>query len=250
MSFSNSQNFANRIIDRVHDAIDDAGVEAPVVSNIAEGVLLDYSLAHPRIVFELLSGDGSVFRFALSSWTAATWVSGFSRIRWVQYPYATTTQDAQAYRLDESQFYLDPDPDAPTHLQFPTLTPANGASNIRVAWTALHTIGTNATTVPAHHQVGVEYLGACAVCEVQVASFGRLSDSGIAGDSADHKAKAAEWREIARMFCKRGRDQLGMSAGGEGGKAAGTPAITIAEFDPLSRRSGGPGLLYRRRKDT
>lgn len=250
MSFTNSQNFANRVIDRIGDSIDDAGVEAAVVSNVAEGVFDRYSLAHPRVVIESIDGDGSAFRFALSSWTAATWANGFSRIMWIQYPYASTTQDPDAYRLDESQFYLDPDPDAPTHLQFPSLAPAAGTGNIRVAWTALHTITDSATTVPAHHQAAVEYLAACAVCHVQAASFGKLSDSGLAGDSVDHKAKAAEWRELAKMFCKHGNEQLGITGGGGSGKATGKPALTYAELDPLNQRSGGPGLLYRRREDT
>lgn len=213
--FTSLEDLTTRVLQLVAHHAGDEAVEQALVQDECTAAVADYSRHYPRVVYELLSGDGSKILFPLSSFTVS-WVDGFSVIQKIEHP----TGDNPRTYLDESRYELVPDNEAPTDIEFIS-APVTGTNNVRVVHTGMHSV-TNATTpvqtIPDNHEGGVEYLAACRVARVQSATFGHSVDPTIEADSSNSIGRTDAWEKIADMFCRKANEALGISGGGDGAK--------------------------------
>lgn len=250
MAFTNRQ----ELVDRVESVLanERSGsdkVSRAIIQDEADATVVWLSRYVPRHVSATISGDGSAYQFALSSFTVP-WVVGFSTLDWVEYE--TGEQERRFVPLDVVELF--PSIDTATHLHFSDTTPASASGNIRVSYTALHSVTDATSTVPDHLEPGFEYGLVCSVSLAMAARMAHTTSAAIEADSVNYRSKEQEWRSIATAYCDKASAVLGVSldppsSGGSGGGASSgssKPAGRWADVDPVASGWGGP--LFRSRR--
>jgi len=148
-----------------------------------------YSRDNPREIDAKLTGDGSQTTFAASGITS--WETGFSDVRYLEWPVGNQPRsflppnenirqlvEDQVHYLETQRFTLDTD------------------EEMRLVFTALHTIDSDSTTVPSRDQDAVVALAASFLARQLAAHYGEQTDATLA-DTVDHAGKAAEFTSLA-----------------------------------------------------
>ena len=180
-------------------------VEADKIQAINTALKL-HSRQKPLVVVEDVDGDGG-FDYAVSD--LASWSTGFSVIKTVEYPVDDDDETPDVLQDDQWIIYEKP---AGKFLRFLEDKPA-ADEDIRVAYTALHTCTALACSVDDFDEQAVQMLCASIFCDMLATYFAQTQDSTIAADSVDHNSKAREYAARAKTYRKQYFDHLGIKEG-------------------------------------
>ena len=215
------------LVTRATALVNDTGgdLTSPMFEDAFREALTRYDGDVPLQVVEDLSGDGSTYDFALTSW-----VDHFSSVVSVEYPAGyrpAALMDASEYTIYRTESTND--------LRLQTMTPG-ATETVRVTYTARHTISgldaAAATTVYGWHEEAI-------VCLAASRLLIRLADkylheqggSMLAADGIDRNSKSDIARRLANSLEKDYRDYLDIESGV---MAAGT----VVDWDTTFAGSG------------
>lgn len=167
----------------------------------------EHSRRRPHVVVEDEDGDGG-FDYAVT--LLASWATGFSVIKTVEYPVDDDDETPDILQDDTWMMYEKP---AGEYLRFLEDEPS-ATETFRVAYTALHTCTDAACTVEAFDEEAVQALAAAHFCNMLSAYYAQTQDSTINADSVDHSSKGREYAARAKMYRKIYFDHLGVKEGG------------------------------------
>lgn len=241
MAFTTKQDLADRAEALVHHHVRDA-ISRTAIESVLDSTVLWLCRYSPRIVTDLtLDGDGTTTQFALSS-LAVAWVNGFSTLRRVEHP---TGENPRRF-LDSSEFWLFPEPDQATHVEFRT-APDSGTNNIRLTYTAPHTVDGSSSTVPDHEEPAYEFALAAKVAEIEAGRTSRFTDSELDADAVDYGGASGRWLEVSRAWLRQAGQVLGVDlTASPGAQGTSAPALGWVDYDPTTRLGGH--LLRSRRE--
>ena len=239
MAFSTKQG----LVDRAHVLIKNqragVGLELGSLEDEAAATVIWISRYNPRVVNDAtLDGDGTAYQFLLTGLdtSVASWVNGFSRIRFIEHPIGT---QFRTY-IDSGQYHLFPDSESPTHIHFDGTIPASGTNNIRVSYTVPHTVDDTSSSVDDWAEPAYEYALACSGCQMYAALYGQSTDPAIEADSVDYGSKPSTWMQLADMFCKKAGLILGVDLTASGGAGSTVKAAgSFHDLDPSPKAYGG-----------
>lgn len=165
-----------------------------------------HSKQKPRVVVEDEDGDGG-FDYAISGF--ASWASGFSTIKKVEYPVDDDDETADVLQDDAWEIYEKPSGKV---LRFLESTPA-ADEDFRATYTALHTCTDSACTVEDFDEEPVQVLCGAFFCDMLATYYAQSQDSTINADSVDHSSKSREYSMRAKTYRKMYFDHLGIKEG-------------------------------------
>jgi len=156
----------------------------------------DHSKHRPLVVVEDEAGDGG-FDYAVSA--LASWASGFSVIKTVEYPVDDTDETPDILQDDAWMMYEKP---AGKFLRFLEDTP-----------TALHVCTDAACTVDDYDQEAVQSLASAHFCNMLSAYYAQTQDNTISADSVDHSSKGREYAARAKVYRTMYFNHIGIKEG-------------------------------------
>lgn len=208
------------------------------VTQAIEAACKTYSRDRPRTEVAAYTCDGTSVDFRLPG----RWVHGFSAIIDIEHPAGEQTRallDPLDYEVLDTTLGGIPR----RLIHFPHVTPAAGADNLLIRYTARHEHTDERDSVPATDYDAVVWLAASYGAEYLAGRSAGSSLPTIDVDSADHQAGEERWSNVARRLRKLYDEHIG--AGNESGvRAAGAFADwNTTAFDGYPRLSRWP---YRR----
>jgi hypothetical protein len=222
---------------------------AVMARSVVAPALRRFTFDRPRERVAALDGDGATFR-----WDAVTglpgWVDGYSRVRWVQYPYAAT--DPAVTRLEEGDDWVVlRGATGDTVLQLAT-PPGAGTGNLLVSYTA----GYGSETDVAPDDVdALAALATSIACDLIAAYYANTVKSEGNYDPATSRELSQIWADRANDWMGRYRGALGRGgdtdaragAGGGGAATVSSRAVLFADLDTTDGVGGG-WLTHRGRR--
>jgi len=167
------------------------------ITSIIEFAVNILSIATPRKIVYDVTGDGSLFEWAVP----ATYSPDFSILESVEYPAGQSGERLQEF-LDASDF--DVILTATDTYKFRLLndTPAT-TETVRFVFTAPHSLTTTSTTIPNKLQEdSVIILSAGLACQALASFYATNSDSTIVSDVVDHKSQSDKYAYLADRYIK------------------------------------------------
>lgn len=153
----------------------------------------EHSRHRPHVVVEDEAGDGG-FDYAVSD--LASWASGFSVIKTVEYPVDDDDETPDILQDDAWMMYEKP---AGKFLRLLEDTPAADES-MRVTYTAVHACTDLSCTVEDYDEESVQALAAAHFCTMLSAYYAQTQDSTINADSVDHSSKGREYAARTKTY--------------------------------------------------
>lgn len=154
----------------------------------------EHSKHRPQRICVKIDGAGT-FDYLLSTTLLSLWSDEFSVIKYVEYPVDDTAKVPDI--LDDDQWMVYQKPDG-YYLRFLEHTPT-ATEDIRVTYTAIHTISNTANSTVATIDIeAVQQLAASHFCKHLARYFSQTSESSLTVDSIDHKSKAKEYSDRAK----------------------------------------------------
>jgi len=190
----------------------------------------EHSRHKPLEVVEDVDGDGG-FDYAVAD--LASWATGFSVIKQVEYPVDDDDQAANILQDDAWAMYKKP---AGTYLRFLEDTPSTD-EDIRITYTAIHTCTDSACTVEVFDEEAAQALAAAYFCDMLATYFAQNQDATIAADSVDHTSKSRDYAARAKSYRKIYFDHLGIKEGQ-------TPAASVTRDQDLKGSWGRDKLTH------
>lgn len=166
----------------------------------------EHSKHKPWVVVEDFDGDGG-FDYAISGF--ASWASGFSTIKAVEYPVDDDDETPDILQDSEWMIYEKP---AGKVLRFKEASPT-ASEDFRVTYTALHTCTDAACTVDDFDTEAVQALAAAYFCDMLAAYYAQSVDGTIAADSVAHSSRSREYSARAKGYRKLYFDHMGIKEG-------------------------------------
>lgn len=163
-----------------------------------------YARTRPRRVVADIGGTGE-HDLALP----AGWADDYSRIESIEFPIG----EREPSLIDELDYAIYHEPAGPV-LRLLADTPPVG-QNVRVRFTAPHTIAAATTTVPAEHHDVLVLIASAIACEQLASHYSNIGDSTIIADSANHSSKASEYAMRAKRFMALANELLPIKEQGE-----------------------------------
>lgn len=193
---------------------------AEIAGHIDQAILsalVEYQTARPRERVTKVAGNGG-FDYAIAGLTG--WQDGFSVIRELAFPYATT--DRQLTVLDE-EAYAVVRLDTGLFLRFYEDTPT-AAQFFLAKYTTPHTVDASASTVVAADDEALSDLAAAVAFEKLAAAYAQDTDASVLADAVDRKSKTDLYLRLAGAMRARYEQKLQI------GKAQG-PASRIVHVE-------------------
>jgi hypothetical protein len=166
----------------------------------------EHARHRPRVIVEDESGDGG-FDYAVTD--LASWSSGFSTIKQVEYPVDDTDENPDILQDDAWMVYEKP---AGKCLRFLEDTP-EATESFRVTYTAVHTCTDAACTVEDFDEEAVQALCAGYFCEMLATYYAQNQDATIDADSVDHTSKSRDYAARAKAYRTMYFNHLGSKEG-------------------------------------
>lgn len=221
---------------------------AVMARSVVAPALRRFTYDRPRERVAALDGDGTTFR-----WVATTdlpgWVDGYSRVRWVQYPYSAT--DPAIYRLDEGDDWVVLKGAAGTTVLQLATPPAAGTDNLLVAYTAGY--GSESDLAPENEDA-LAALATSIACDLIAAYYANTVksdgnyDPGAARDLSQIWAdRAASWMSRYQGMLGRAESTGGTAGGGQSAASGGGFSVLFADLD-LPAGDNGPWLTHSGRR--
>ena len=182
-----------------------ANINTQTFNDVVNQAVAMYSNIRPREVDEDITGDGT-WLYIMTSW-----VKDFSALISVQYPYDSTEQSPTYIKLGRDySIYLD---SGTEKLRFHGSTPTS-SEEIRVLYTAPHSVTTATSTIPQIDEISVTDLGAGLLAEVLATEFNADTKSSLPEQTFDLRTKADEYQKTADRFYKLWRSGMGIKEDG------------------------------------
>lgn len=165
-----------------------------------------HSKFKPVKVVEDFNGDGG-FDYAIDDF--ASWSTGFSVIKSIEYPVDDDDQSPDMLQDDAWMIYTKP---AGDYLRFLEDKPS-ASEDFRVTYTAQHAISVTACSVDDFDEVAVQALAASFFCNMISTYYAQGGEPMIDADSVDHKSRSSEYKSKANMYKAVYYEHMGIKEG-------------------------------------
>jgi hypothetical protein len=177
-----------------------------------DAAMKKHSKFRPRFIIEKETGDGG-FDYAITD--LASWKSGFSSIRRIEYPVDDDSQDADFVDDNDWEYFYTEHAtgDKTQYIRFLKDEPTS-SQYFRVHYTTFHTCASGATcTVEDYDEEAVQMLAASNFCDMLATAYAQDKDTTINADSVDHGGKSKEYAARAKTYKAYYFNHLGMKEG-------------------------------------
>jgi hypothetical protein len=169
---------------------------------IRDAILGRYSAARPRELVKEIAGDGSTYKWALTTANFPEWDDGKSVIKSLEYP--ADERDPEYLGKDDWTIARIA---ASRELRLLTITPASGYT-LRIVYTALH--DDDGSTVPASDLPGLANLAASLAARRLQAIYSQDTSPAIGADAVDHRSKQSIYDALAKSLMKEFENAFGL----------------------------------------
>lgn len=209
--------------------------------HLAEAVIV-HSRYRPRIVTALLSGDGLATQFVLETLTVP-FEPGFSELQLVEHPAGNAPPDTLA--LDA--FTVARNISGQVVVRFIEGAPVSGTNNIRLDYTARHTLDDLTNTVADADFFAVCHLAAGRALQSLANQFAQQVDSSIGASERGPRTASDVFASRAKEHRRAYFEHMGLADNGRDGAASGlAPASSQRDYD--TRYTWGRDWLTHRSK--
>lgn len=194
---SNIGEIRDKVGARIKDSDARLSVSPPLTCDVDRAIydaLAQYQRARPLEKAVKIDGTG-VFDYDLA---ASGFVDGFSTVKDVAYPYLVTDQRLAVLDRDEWALIR---LDTGVKLRFFEAIPP-ASDDFLVLLTVPHTLNASTSTVPASDDEALADLGAAFACDQLAALYAKDTDSSLAADAVDRRAKSENYRSQAASYRK------------------------------------------------
>ncbi len=211
-------------VNRQIQDVDDLLTEADIESAIGRALRI-LSFRSPYLVFETITGDGTTDEWALAT---ATWISGFSKVGTVYYPWDTTDTPTPPPPLDPSCYATYEKTAGAYWFRLNALTPS-ASEYVRVYYNSRHAVTNTASTLRDEGDEDSVILLAASFClDMMAVRVIALSNSNIASDTVSYQTRQSQYEAMSKIY----REQSGLS-----GYLKDAPPLGGAAFVSIGRRA-------------
>ncbi len=212
--------------------------QADLDEYVAEAVL-EHSRQHPRLVTNAtLDGTGSAQTFQIDALTVP-YEEGFSSILEVEYPLSNTPRTL----LDANDYVVERDTTGAVVLRFLEDTPASGTNNIRLNYTARHTLSDSENSISDADYYAVCHLAAAIAFTALAGKSAHSVQSSISASEAGPRTQSDVYRAMAKEHRAQYFVHFGQSEKESGSQPA---AHAIKDWD-ATLQYGADRLFHTRR---
>lgn len=214
-------------VDKVRRRLADLSTTNPlaedytVLDEAITAAVTRYSQDRPRRVVEDEAGNGTPYYVLVGAGALLTsWVDGFSRIAWIEYPAAAVSATHAPTYLQQPDDWVEDYQDASkTYLRLLSVTPT-ASETLRIAYTAPHSHTDASDTIPTGDVDALCDLAAHYACLALATKMAASQDSLISADSTNYRDGQLRFKQQAEEWLKSYQSRIGQAASGTSGASA------------------------------
>lgn len=183
-----------------------ANIKTETYEELVNEAVVEYSRHKPQVKVADTTG-ADVWDYALPT----GWVTDFSNIISIEYPFNSATQDIDLIKEGVSWLYYQDT--TSVKIRFLGSKPS-ASETFRVTYTLPHTVDNTSSTVNNAHERSVVNYAAALLAEVLAAEFEKKGRSSLPEGTFDLRTKAQEYHAQADRYYKRWRQGMGIPEDG------------------------------------